>query len=78
MHGKSLKEGNVCVIDYMAGLERNGAPSGVHAVVCSKTLDTADIVRDAIYHHFGSARWPDASSAADFLTGPATSSVFTF
>jgi hypothetical protein len=30
-------------------LERNGAPSGVHAVVCSKTLDTADIVREAIY-----------------------------
>jgi len=30
-------------------LERNGALHWVHAVVCSKELDTADIVRDGIY-----------------------------
>jgi hypothetical protein len=29
--------------------ERNGALLRVHAAVCSKLLDTADIVRDAIY-----------------------------
>jgi hypothetical protein len=28
--------------------ERNGALLRVHAVVCAKVLDTADIVRDAI------------------------------
>ena len=31
--------------------ERNGALLRVHAEVCSKTLDTADIVREAICHH---------------------------
>ena len=41
--------------------ERNGAPSGVRAVVCSKTLDTADIVREAIYHH------PSLAAANDVL-----------
>jgi len=30
-------------------LDRNGALLRVHAAVCSKELDTADIVRDAIY-----------------------------
>ena len=30
-------------------LERNGALYRVLVVVCSKTLDTADIVREAIY-----------------------------
>ena len=29
--------------------ERNGALLRVHAVVCSKTLDTADIVREAMF-----------------------------
>jgi hypothetical protein len=32
-------------------LERNGALLRVHAVVCSKVLDTADIVRDAWLQH---------------------------
>jgi hypothetical protein len=28
--------------------ERNGAVFGVHAVVCSKRVDTSDIVREAM------------------------------
>lgn len=33
-------------------LERNGALYRVQVVVCSKTLDNADIVREAIYQQF--------------------------
>jgi hypothetical protein len=41
--------------------ERNGALFRVHAVVCSKVLDTADIVRKAIYRQLGSLRPREAA-----------------
>ena len=47
-------------------LERNGALFGVHGVVAQKVLDTADIVREAIFQQL--AEWNVRYNPSDFTT----------
>jgi hypothetical protein len=49
-------------------LERNGALFGVHGVVRSKVLDTADIVREAIFRQPFKAQAKDPCSSLSILT----------